>query len=196
MCGSTCDSVLTWDSPQNVRSSTQKYGPVAPLRGRGVTLCCLSAGHVGVFRPPSIQKCSCWVSSLTHQSVGRAGSTGLFQDQVGKGKVHCNFCLSVWFSSSLSVAGIYFPHLSIQSACQKQFVGFTSSVLVRRKNLVGPLAYLVRKSFSVSPQHPQGTGVSERRSRSGQPAARGVSLGLTHRMRGRPAFRDLCPLLR
>lgn len=77
-----------------------------------------------------------------------ARSRGLFQDKGSEDSVHWNFCLSISFLFSLTVAGISrtspFSLSHVSEAVRRIYL---MSVLIRKRNPVGALAFL-EESFS------------------------------------------------
>lgn len=91
-----------------------------------------------------------------------ARSRGLFQDKGSEDSVHWNFCLSISFLFSFTVAGISrtspFSLSHVSEAVRRIYL---MSVLVRKRNPVGALAFLGRKFLGsrrtalASPLHPE-----------------------------------------
>lgn len=198
-CGSTCDSVLTWDSPQTLGPQLRSMVQSLPFRGVGL--------------PCAVQVLGTWVclSSSLHSEVRLLGVladspvSGKSKERrviSGQGPLtllseHLVLVLSLCsrylfptlvhsVSMSEAVCRIYLICLSEEEKSSGSF-GFPSKKELFRVSPTPARNWCLRATLSLRPA---------RCTLLAQPAARGVSLGLTHRMRGRPAFRDLCPLLR
>lgn len=118
------DSVLTWNYPQNVGSSTWKYSDTFP--GSEASFPAhyavhLNAGHRGfTFCPDCIQKYNCWVFSsvLTSHCLKEQGAGACFSPR--------------WIRTMSTETGLsiqFFSHTSpfcVSSCLSEAVVGFAS----------------------------------------------------------------------
>lgn len=100
-----------------------------------------------MFFPDYIQKQSCWVFWLIFTSQNEQGVEGYFRIILGDQR-QCPLTLgSECIVLVLSYCSSYFAHFSSLTWCLSEAVCtvYLRSVLVRKKNLMGALAFLVRK---------------------------------------------------